>query len=87
MKNILIQKRRMVGEIMVKQGRITPEQLTRFLRTQKETGKLLGQVLIEEEILNQEELTRILMGTTWDSTCMAAQRFDRRQDRESFTER
>ncbi len=60
MKNNLNLKRKKLGEIMVKQGRITPEQLTLFLRSQKETGKLFGQILIEEGILTQEELTRIL---------------------------
>ncbi len=62
MKNNPIQKLKKLGEIVVKQGRITPGQLTQFLRTQKETGKPLGQVLIEAGILTQEELTCILMG-------------------------
>lgn len=60
MKNNLIIKKK-IGEIVVKQGLITPEQLIQFLRTQKETGKPLGRVLIEEGILTQEELTCILM--------------------------
>lgn len=60
MKRNLTTRRRMLGEFLVCQGRITPEQLTLFLRTQKETCKLLGQILIEEGILTQEELTSLL---------------------------
>ncbi len=43
MKNNPIQKLKKLGEIVVKQGRITPGQLTQFLRTQKETGNPLFQ--------------------------------------------
>jgi len=60
MKKSFVPKRKRIGEILVGQGRITPEQLTKFLRLQKESSKPLGQVLLEEEILTQEELTHIL---------------------------
>lgn len=55
-------RRKRIGEILVNQGRITPEQLTEFLRIQKETSKRLGQILVEKEILSQDELTGILGG-------------------------
>ena len=60
MKNRPLPKRKMLGEILVSQGRITPDQLRDFLREQKETSRQLGQLLIEQEVLTQEELTQIL---------------------------
>ena len=60
MKRDFIPKKKRVGEILVSQGRITPEQLTNILRTQKKTSKPIGQILIQEGILKQEELTEIL---------------------------
>ena len=60
MKRDFFPKKKRVGEILVSQGRITPEQLTNILRTQKKTSKPIGQILIKEGILKQEELTEIL---------------------------
>jgi len=62
MKRSFMPKRRRIGEILVNQGRITPEQLTEFLRIQKETSQPLGQILVEKEILTKEELTQVLGG-------------------------
>ena len=53
-------KRKKLGEILVSENRITPEQLNDTLRIQKESGKPLGQILVEKEILNEEELNKIL---------------------------
>jgi type IV pilus assembly protein PilB len=53
-------KRKKLGEILVRQGRITPEQLSEILRLQKKTSKPLGQILVEKGFLNEEELTQIL---------------------------
>ena len=52
--------RKKLGDILVHQGRITPEQLAKLLHGQKACGKPLGQVLIDQEILNVEELNHIL---------------------------
>ena len=60
MKAPLTPKRKKLGEILVRQGRITPEQLSEILRLQKETSKPLGQILVEKGFLNEEELTQIL---------------------------
>jgi len=60
MKRTIIPKRRRLGEILVRRGRITPGQMTEFLRIQKETGQPLGQILVEEEVLTKEELTQVL---------------------------
>ena len=56
----LIQKRRRLGEILVQQGKLMPDQLTQFLRMQKETTKTLGQILVENEIISNEDLVKIL---------------------------
>jgi type IV pilus assembly protein PilB len=60
MNRSFISKRKKLGEIVVTQGRMTPEQLTEYLRIQKETGQRMGQILIESEILTEEELTNLL---------------------------
>ncbi|MDP2644701.1 MAG: ATPase, T2SS/T4P/T4SS family [Desulfobacterales bacterium] len=52
--------RKKIGEILVHQGRITPEQLNEFLRIQKETSTPLGQILVSKEILSNEELANLL---------------------------
>lgn len=60
MKTSLILRRKRIGEILVNQGRITPEQLAELLRIQKKTSKPLGDILIERKILTKEELTQSL---------------------------
>lgn len=60
MKSPLVHRRKKIGEILVGKGFITADQLTEFLRTQKESSKPLGQLLLEEEILSPEELTTII---------------------------
>ena len=60
MKTDFILKRRRLGDILVQQGRLTPEQLIMFLRVQKKTNKPLGRILTEQKILTEEELKYIL---------------------------
>ena len=60
MKSPFVHRRKKIGEILVGKGFITADQLTEFLRTQKESSKPLGQLLLEEEILSPEELTTII---------------------------
>ncbi|MFC1822192.1 GspE/PulE family protein [Thermodesulfobacteriota bacterium] len=55
MKNFVL-KRKRLGEILVGQNRITPEQLNEVLRLQKEIKKPIGQILVDEGILSEEEL-------------------------------
>jgi len=59
-RNHIPRKRKKLGEILVEQGRITPEQQTEFLRIHKESSKPYGQVLVEHGILTQNELSQIL---------------------------
>jgi len=54
------QRRMKLGEILVQQGRITPEELAQVLKDQEGTNKPLGQILMEKEILTAEELKHIL---------------------------
>ena len=60
MKTDFILKRRRLGDILVQQGRLTPEQLIIFLRIQKKIQKPLGRILIKKGILTEEELKYIL---------------------------
>ena len=60
MKSDFLPKRKKLGEILVSQGKITPEELTHFLRLQKKESKPLGQILIKEGVINEEELKNIL---------------------------
>lgn len=60
MKNSYLPKRKKIGEILVSQNLITPEQLKEVLRIQKESSKPLGRILVEKEFLTEEELNQIL---------------------------
>ena len=53
-------RRRRLGEMLVRKGRLTPDALAGYLRRHKEEGRPLGQVLVEEGILTAEELTEEL---------------------------
>lgn len=60
MKKNRLLPRQKLGDLLVHMGKITPEQMTEFLRLQKEISKPLGQILVDAAILTQEELTNIL---------------------------
>lgn len=53
-------KRKRLGEILVSENRITPEELNEALRAQKESGVPLGRILVEKEYISEEELNQIL---------------------------
>jgi len=53
-------KRRKLGELLVRKGRITPDQLTAYLRAQKENHRPLGEILVNDKVLTANELTRVL---------------------------
>ncbi|MBC8431640.1 MAG: Flp pilus assembly complex ATPase component TadA [Desulfobacterales bacterium] len=59
-KSNIPKKRMKLGEILVRQGRITPEELVELLRLQKEVSKPLGQILVDKKILTAQELTNVL---------------------------
>jgi type IV pilus assembly protein PilB len=60
MKKSFLAKRKRLGEILVNQNRITPEQLSEVLLLQKKESKPLGQILVEKGILSEEDLTYTL---------------------------
>ena len=60
MKTNIVTRSKRLGEILVEQGRISPEQLTEVLRRQRENSKPLGQILIQEGLLTEKELTDAL---------------------------
>jgi hypothetical protein len=53
--------RELLGELLVKAKRITPEQLDGALKDQKESGEKLGKILIRLGLLSQNELHAVLM--------------------------
>ena len=61
MKTDFIPKRRMLGEILVSQGKITPEELENCLLLQKKESKPLGQILLQEGTITEEELQQGLI--------------------------
>ena len=60
MKTTLIPKRRKLGEILIQQELLSPDQLAEFLQLQKETSKSLGQIVVEKGIISNEDLVKIL---------------------------
>jgi type IV pilus assembly protein PilB len=60
MKNDLIQKRKKLGEILVSQGKIKPEELSSYLLIQKKESKPLGQILLQKGAITEEELRQVL---------------------------
>ncbi len=61
MKTDLIPKRKKLGEILISQGKITPEELEKYLLIQKNKSKPLGQILLQEGSITEEELQQVLI--------------------------
>ncbi len=49
-----------LGEILIREGLITPEQLHDALKQQRMNGKYLGQILVEEGLVPEEDLQKAL---------------------------
>jgi hypothetical protein len=49
-----------IGEILIQQGRITPNELTLGLQEQKKSGKRLGQILVERSFISRDDLVKAL---------------------------
>ena len=60
MKADFIPKRRKLGEILISQGKITPEELEKCLLLQKKESKPIGQILLQEGVITEEELQQVL---------------------------
>jgi type IV pilus assembly protein PilB len=54
------QRRKKLGELLVQQSIVTPEQLSDLLRQQKERREPLGQLLLEENIISPDRLKAML---------------------------
>lgn len=49
-----------IGDALVEQGVISPEQLNRALAEQKATGRMLGELLVEQGVINNSSLVQVL---------------------------
>ena len=56
----MAQQRKRLGEILVEQNMILPEQIDEALDKQRQTGRRLGQVLIDMGLITHDELTMVL---------------------------
>src|SRR5256712_12781917 len=52
--------RRRLGELLLAEGVVTPDQLNRALEIHRATGQRLGQVLLDMGVVDQERLARLL---------------------------
>src|SRR2546428_4279156 len=53
-------RRRPLGELLLAEGAVTPDQLNRALEIHRATGERLGQVLLDMGVVDQERLARLL---------------------------
>jgi hypothetical protein len=53
-------KKDLIGEILVKAGLITEEQLERVLKIQKDTLKYLGEILVELQLLTKDDVLKVI---------------------------
>ena len=58
-----------LGKILLRSGRIKPEQLTIALEEQKKSGKLLGQVLVELGFVKQEDVDECVRTQLEEEIC------------------
>ena len=50
-----------LGELLVEQGLVSPEDLERALVEQTRTGRMLGEYFVEAELVSVEQLTNVLL--------------------------
>ena len=50
-----------LGELLVEQGLVSPEDLERALEEQTRTGRKLGEYFVEAELVSLEQLTNVLL--------------------------
>jgi|GEM_PF-6008397 len=49
-----------LGDILVDAGKISEEDVSRALRVQKKSGKLIGEILVEENLVEEEEINEAI---------------------------
>lgn len=54
-----------IGEILVRRGLITQNQLDRMLQIQRQNAKLLGELLLEQYWICQDDLHHALQEQQW----------------------
>lgn len=58
-----------LGKILLRSGRIRPEQLTLALEEQKKSGKLLGKILVEHGFVRQEDVDECVRTQLEEEIC------------------
>lgn len=58
--NRLVKKK--LGEILVEQGLLTPEQVQDALRMQHQTGLMFGETLVQNKLITEEKIVATLVG-------------------------
>src|SRR5437667_11291892 len=53
-------RRRQLGELLLKEHVVTPDQLNRALEIHRATGERLGRVLLDMGVVDQEHVARLL---------------------------
>ena len=53
-------RRRQLGELLLKEHLVTPDQLNRALEIHRATGERLGRVLLDMGVVDQEHVARLL---------------------------
>lgn len=66
-KNIAKPQKIRIGEVLVKKGIITKEELDQALVAQKVSGQKLGMVLIQEGLINRKQLDQALTRQYWQN--------------------
>lgn len=59
-----IVQRRRLGDILIADGKVTPEQIEEALQLQKTLGKRLGEVLVDTNIITEEEIIEAIVKQT-----------------------
>lgn len=49
-----------IGDVLIREGKLTPEQLEQALAEQKETKELLGEILLRKDLVGEKDLRRAL---------------------------
>lgn len=51
-----------LGEILVEQGILTPEQVQDALRMQHQTGLMFGETLVQNKLITEDKIVAVLVG-------------------------
>ena len=63
-------KKTRIGETLVQQGILTPDDLGRALAQQKATGVMLGEILVEQGIIQASQLIQALAASLEVQGCI-----------------